>query len=301
MKYFYFLLFTCIGVSVTAQNYVDIAKFHYANTPVNQFDSTTNGTRVQEYGLDFLYPIKLESGHAILTGFYAENISTQTSPENSNLTSVGTVLLKAGINFKHNEKVSTTLLFLPKISSDFKSLGAKDYQFGALALTKIKKSENFICQAGLYYNGELFGPFFVPILGFYYQSPNKKFETNVKIPVSVDLNYAMKPWLKGGLNFNAFVRTFHLNEPYQNNPDNYLTKTTNEIYGYLQFETKKGIILQTKIGYSIGRNYRVYDIQDRITWGFSAFKFGDDRTQLNTDFADGMILKAKLIYRFHLD
>lgn len=301
MKYFYFLLFAVIGFSSTAQNYVDVAKFHYANTPVNQFDSATNGTRVQEYGLDFTYPIKLKSGHAILTGFYAESISTQTSPENSNLTSVGTILLKAGINLKHNEKVSTTLLLLPKISSDFKAWGPKDYQLGALALTKIKKSENFTYQAGLYYNGELFGPFFVPILGFYYQSPNKKFETNVKIPISVDVNYAIKPWLKGGLDFNAFVRSFHLNEPYLDNPDNYLTKTTNEIYGYLQFEHKSGIILQTRVGYSIARNYRVYDIEDRVTWGFSAFKFGDDRDQLNTDFADGMILKAKLIYRFHLD
>ena len=150
MKYFYFLLFSIIGFTATAQNYVDVAKFHYANTPVNQFDSTTNGTRVQEFGLDFTYPIKLESGHAILTGFYAENISTQTSPENSNLTSVGTILLKAGINFVHNEKVSTTVLFLPKISSDFKDWGAKDFQYGALALAKIKKNENFLYQAGLY-------------------------------------------------------------------------------------------------------------------------------------------------------
>lgn len=280
---------------------MDVAKVHYANTPVNQFDSTTNGTRIQEYGLDFLYPIKLKNGHALLTGFYAESISTQTAPENTHLTAVGTILLKAGINIKHTDKISITYMVLPKLSSDFKELGAKDVQLGALALMKYKKNENFLYQAGLYYNGELFGPFFVPIFGFYYQSPNKKFETNVKIPVSVDANYTLKPWLKGGINFAAFVRSFHLNEPYQNNSDNYLTKTTNEIYGYLQFESKKGIILQTKVGYSIGRNYRVYDIEDRVTWGFSSFKFGDNRTQLNTDFSDGMILKVKLIYRFHLD
>ncbi len=301
MKHLYIVLFLIFSFVARTQNYVDIAKTHYANTPVNQFDSTTNGTRVQEYGLDFIYPIQLKNGNAILTGFYAERISTHTSPDHSNLTAVGTVLLKAGINIKHTDKISVTYMLLPKLSSDFKDLGIKDFQLGALALMKYKKSENFTYQAGLYYNGELFGPFLVPILGFYYLSPNKKFETNVKIPVSIDLNYAIQPWLKGGINFAAFVRTFHLNESYKGNPDNYLTKTTNEIYGYLQFETKKGLILQTKVGYSIGRNYRVYDIEDRVTWGFSAFKFGDDRTQLNTDFSDGMILKAKLIYRFSLD
>ncbi|MFT6324575.1 MAG: hypothetical protein ACJAWO_002140 [Halieaceae bacterium] len=135
----------------------------------------------------------------------------------------------------------------------------------------------------------------------YYQSPSKKFEANIRIPISADINYTLTPWLRSGINFNAFVRTFHLNEPYNGNSGNYLTKTTNEIYGYLQFDLPKGIILQTKVGYSIARNYRVYDIEDRIAWGFSAFKFGDDRTQLNTDFSDGMILKAKLIYRFSLE
>jgi hypothetical protein len=301
MKKAFVLLILSTSFFSYSQDYIDVAKFHYANTPVNQFDSATNGTRVQEYGLDFLYPVKLKSGHAILTGFYAENISTQTSPTNSNLTSVGTILLKAGINYKYSNKLSVTYLLLPKISSDFKGFSGKDLQIGALAFLKYKKSENLTYQAGLYYNSELFGTFFVPILGVYYISPNKKFEANIKIPISADLNYKVTPWLRTGLNFNAFVRTFHLNEPYKGNPDNYLTKTTNEVYGYLQFDFPKGIILQAKVGYSIARNYRVYDIEDRITWGFSSFKFGDDREQLNTDFADGMILKAKLIYRFSLN
>ena len=301
MKHLYLLIFLLGFNHLYGQNYVDIAKMHYANTPVNQFDSATNGTRVQEYGLDFTYPIKLKNGNALLTGFYAENISTQTSPINSNLTSVGTVLLKAGINIKHTDKLSATYLLLPKLSSDFKDIGAKDFQLGALALLKYKKNNNFLYQGGLYYNGELFGPFFVPILGFYYRSPNKKFETNVKLPIGVDINYSMTKLIRAGLNFSAFVRSFHLNEPYHGNPDNYLTKTTNEIYGYVQFDLPKGIIFQTMVGYSIARNYRVYDIEDRVTWGFSAFRFGDERKQLNTDFSDGMILKAKLIYRFSLE
>lgn len=300
MKYIYLFLLLS-PLSIAAQNYVDIAKLHFADTPVNQFDSATSGSRVQEFGLDFLYPLKLKNGNAILTGFYAENISTQTSPENSNLTSVGTVLLKAGMNIKYSDKISVTYMLLPKISSDFKDIGIKDLQLGAVAILKYKKSANFTYQAGLYYNGELFGPFFVPILGFYYLSPSKKFEANVKIPVSVDMNYTFMSNVRAGLNFNAFVRSFHLNEPYKGNPESYLTKTTNEIYGYLQFDLPKGLIFQAKVGYSIGRNYRVYDIEDRVTWGFSAFKFGDDRTQLNTDFEDGMIFKGKLIYRFNLD
>ena len=299
MKSFLSAVLILISFTVFSQDYVDLAKGHYANTPVNQFDSATSGTRVQEFGLDVILPIELKSKNYFLTGFYVEGISANVTPENSNLSSVYTTNLKLGMQFFYGDKWEATYMLLPKLSSDFKAIGGKDFQLGAVVLFKFKKKANFNYKFGMYYNNELFGPFFVPILGLYYQSPNKKFETNLNLPLSADANYSLYSWFRVGLNFSAFVRTYHLNEPYQGNSDNYLAKTTNEIYGYLQFHATKSILIQTMVGYSIGRNYRIYDIEDRVTWGLSAFKFGDDRDQLNTDFSDGMILKAKLIYRFN--
>jgi len=301
MKLFTFFILLFFSFTGYSQQYIDLAKFHYANTPINQFDSATHGTRIQEYGLDLTVPIVLDSSKTIITGLYAESVSTQTAPTNSNLTSVYSTMLKIGMNFKYGDKWEGTYIFLPKISSDFKNIGASDFQYGAYALFKYKKHSNLNYKFGLYYNSELFGPFLVPILGFYYLNKSEKLEMNFNLPIAADINYKMKDWVRVGLNFSAFVRTYHLNEPYNNNPDNYLTKTTNEIFGYLQFHFTKSLILQTKVGYSIGRNYRIYDIKDRITWGMSAFKFGDDRDQLNTDFSDGMILRAKLIYRYHIE
>lgn len=300
MKKFTILFFSMVSTSVFSQQYIDLGKFHYANTPVNQFDSATQGTRIQEYGLDLTVPIVLDSAKTFITGLYAESVSTQTAPANSNLTSVYSTMLKVGMNFKYGDKWEGTYIFLPKISSDFKKIGASDFQYGAYALFKYKKHDHLNYKFGIYYNSELFGPFFVPILGFYYLNKNEKFEMNFNLPIAADMNYKLKNWVRIGMNFSAFVRSYHLNEPYNNNPDNYLTKTTNEIFGYLQFHLTKSVVFQTKVGYSIGRNYRIYDIEDRITWGMSAFKFGDDREKLSTDFSDGMILRARLIYRYNL-
>jgi hypothetical protein len=301
MKHFILLLISGLSLVASAQDYVDIAKLHYANTPVNQFDTLTNGSRVQEIGLDVTVPLVLKNGNAIVTGLYTENISAKVTPDQSNLTSVSTIMLKMGMNFKYGDKWEGTYIFLPKISSDFKAIGAKDFQYGAYALFKYKKQKNLNYKFGLYYNSELFGPFFVPIIGGYFKSKNEKFETNIALPIAADANYALTEKIKVGANFSAFVRTYHLNEPYEGNPDNYLAKTTNEIFSYLQFHIKKSIVLQTKVGYSIARNYRVYDIEDQITWGMSAFKFGDDREQLNADFSDGLIFRVKLIYRYHIE
>jgi len=298
---FFILLLLLFSSPLFPQQYVDIGKLFYANTPVNQFDTLTNGTRVQEFGLDLNVPVPLESGHTLLFGFYGESVSTAVNPVEPNLTSVYTVNPRFGVNYQHSEKWTGTYLLLPKLSSDFKQIGSKDFQLGALALWKYKKTNRFAWQFGMYYNGELFGPFFVPLFGFYHLSSDKKFEMNVRLPLSVDLNYELSPKVKVGAEFAAFVRSYHLNKPYQDNPQNYLVKASNELFAYLHVNFTSNLILKTKVGYSIGRNFRVYDIQDRVTWGLSAFRFGDDRNQLNADFRDGLVFRAEVIYRFRLD
>jgi len=250
-------------------------------------------------GVDLTLPVRLNERTALLTGLFFERITTKTSPI-ADLNTVYTANVRLGVNLQHSEKWSGTYLLLPKLSSDFKNISGKDFQMGALALLKYTKKENLNYKMGLYYNSELFGPFFVPILGLYYLSPNKRFESNLSLPLAADANYSLKPWLNAGLSFNAFVRSFYLNDPQFTEDNEYLVKRTSEIFGYLQFNVLKNIIIQPKIGYSIGRNYRIYDEHDKITFGIMAFSFGDERKQLNTDFKDGAIFSMRILYRFFI-
>ncbi len=54
-------------------------------------------------------------------------------------------------------------------------------------------------------------------------------------------------------------------------------------------------------GVSLGRSFRVYENDDKIDFGLSLFRFGDDRAPLNTDFANGLFYRAELAYRVYLD
>ncbi|GAB5556040.1 MAG: hypothetical protein SchgKO_02530 [Schleiferiaceae bacterium] len=302
MRYIFTVVFLLTFLSGWGQQYVDLVKLGYYNTPVNQFDSLTNGTRIQEYNMDLLLPVVLNDKYTLLLGGYAEGIQAKTDPLQTGLTSVYSTLLKAGVQIKHSDKWTGTYIFLPKIASDFNGpLGSNDFQFGGFVRLKRKLSERKNYSFGLYANSELFGPFFVPLIGFYYTSPDRKFETNITFPLYMDANYELTPWMKGGARFVALVRSYHLHNQNYNPNGEYLTKATNEINAYLSFALTKSVVLETLVGYSIGRNYRIYDIQDRMTWGLSAFRFGDDRDQLNTDFRDGMLLNFKLIYRFHIE
>jgi hypothetical protein len=286
--------------TLQAQDYIDLAKVYYANTPLNQFDSTTQGSRVEEMNLDITLPVRLNTHTALLTGLYLEKITTQTSPI-TNLNSVYTINLRLGLNLKHGEKWTGTYLLLPKLSSDLQHITGKDFQMGVLVLLKYLKQENLNYKMGLYYNSELFGPFFVPILGLYYQSPNTRFEADLSLPLSADMNYALQSWLHAGLNFNGFIRSYYISLPQYAENGEYLVKSTSEISAYLQFTLWNNLLLQTRAGYSIGRNYRIYDASDKITIGISAFRFGDDRKQLNTDFKDGAVFSTRLLYRLPIN
>ena len=283
-----------------SQDYIDLAKIYYSNTPLNQFDSTEAETRVQEFGMDVNLPVVLNEKFTFLTGFTFGSSSSRVSSESDKVSSVYTVLLKLGTNIKHTKKWTGTYLFMPKLSSDLKEIDRDDFQFGGLVLIDYKKREKFKYRFGLYYNSELFGPNFVLLLGLYYKSNNDKFEINATLPVWLDLNYRLSPWFKVGSNFSGLTRTFNINEPQFTENGEYLVKQSNEIFLYGQFELQKSLIIQTKIGYSIGRRYSVYDVQDQVGFGLLLFRVDDDRDQLNSEFADGLIFRVRLIYRFFI-
>jgi len=291
----FLLVFICLSFFIKAQNYVDLARFHYAATPNNDFDSILGKSNIIEYGADITLPIQLNDSNAILTGLYVEQIKTRLHPQ-SDYEAFSTINLKVGYNRKHSEKWSGTYLLLPKISSNFEEFSSKDFQVGGLLLMKYNKKENLKYNVGLYYNNELFGPFFVPLLGFYYNSPNKKLEINTTLPIWADANYQLTNWLNIGSNFTAFVRSYNMG-----NHNAYVVKKTNEIFGYLQLNIKKSLLIQTKVGYSIGRSYKAYNDNEKVNVGMSAFRFGDNRAVLNPTFKDGLVFKVRLIYRYHLN
>jgi Domain of unknown function (DUF6268) len=288
------------SVCVFSQNYVDLLKVNASTTPSNTFDASTSKSKLNEVLVDFTLPIKINDKLSVLSGIIYENFQTKLFAAD-NIKTFGSTTLKLGINKQLNENLTLTAVLLPKIASDYKSIGGEDIQLGAITLFRIKKHENKNYKVGLYVNSDLFGPFFVPMLGMYYLSPSKKFETNILLPLQVDANYKLIPFLNVGINFNGQIRSYHLSDITASNKSTYIARSTNELFGYLKFNITKSISIQTKIGQSFGRTYEVYAKNDKVSFGLPAIFIGDKRQQLNTNFSDGLIFQAVLLYRLSLD
>jgi hypothetical protein len=291
------LILLCSTQRTLAQNYVDVIKLNYNNTSQNSFENSNTTTRVGELDLETTLPIVVNANTNFLTGFIYEHIQTKLF-EDGVVEKFSSFSLKIGVNKTHSAKWSGTYVLIPRIASDFNQISKKDFQLGGYALLKYTRNENMSYKLGLYANSELSGPWFVPLFGLYYLSPNKKLEVNLTVPILADVNYALYSKIAIGFNYSGQIRSYHLTKVSSTEKNGYVTRATNEVAGYLKFSLSKNIILQTKFGRSIGRYYRVYEESDKIKVGFPLVNVGDDRTQLNTDFEDGWTYQAMLIYRF---
>lgn len=285
--------------NVHAQSYVDVLKINGNTTALNKFDSGFSSTRVNEFSADLSLPIKLTEQSAIITGLIYENIHTKLF-DTDYYYRFSSISLKMGFNRKVNDTWTYSLVLLPKLASDFKSLNKKDFQLGGIALFKYAKTENFNYKFALYANNDLFGPFIVPMFGFYYLSDDKKWESNVMAPLQADINYKASSNLTVGINYTGQIRSFHLQNTTIPVGDYYVTKASNELSTYTKIHFTKNISLQTKLGYSIGRSYRVFNGNDKVNFALPAFYANDKRTQLNTDFADGLLFQVTALYRVSL-
>lgn len=278
-----------------AQNYVDLFRVDYSISPSNTFDNSNTTTDLNEISADLNIPIVVSEKATIITGALYESFTTALFPEFPRETIHG-ITFKAGVNYKYNDRLSGTHVFIPRLASDLKVVDGNQFQYGLISIWKIEKDINTNYKFGFYTNSEFFGPFFVPIFGFYKQTG--PWELKATLPLNADFNYSFNPKTRVGFRYDGLIKSFNLNSN-NNGINEYVAKANNEIGLYLQ----KGfgpIHLRLFSGISVGRSLRTYQDNEKNKFTVTVFRFGDNRTQLNTDFANGFILKGGFIYRFKI-
>ena len=295
LKKHIFLFFILPWISFS-QEYVDLLRIGFGQTLKNNFEGVESSTKVKSFEAGFTFPIVITENHALITGADFSHNNLQLFPE-AEYTSLYSTNLKLGMASTWSEKWSTTIVLLPKIASDYKNISGDDFYFGGFALLKLKKNEKLKYRFGIYATQEAIGFFTTPILGWYYLSPNKRFEMDMSLPISADVSYKLGITTIG-VDYFGIGRSYNVH--YENAATVYADLSSLEFAGYLQFNAfKESVLLRAKLGYS-SNNYEVYSKGETIDLGVSAFSFGDDRTQLNPELNGGIFFKFEAIYRFHL-
>lgn len=276
-----------ISAYVKAQGHFDAFSATYAISEGNQYEQQNNEAGIEDISVNVKVPQEKGNGNVEVFGMMLNSLYI------NNDNSEDIRCWSAGLNYSYvfrNEKRSLQLTFIPKVNSDFEN-GSRDVlQLGGVVLATRKSSERFKYKYGLYYNHECFGHFFVPLAGFEWKV-NNSWQVYGTLPMNATVACRITKRLVTGFNFTGIIASFRLKN------DQYLHKSSNELYGFADIYIAKNLLLQGRVGYGIARSYRLYEAGDEMDFGISALKFGDDRRQVNDDLKDGSLLQASLIYR----
>lgn len=298
MRIFLFLGLLAFCFQTYGQDYVDLFVVNYGQTTNTDFEDGSGSTSRDITEATLTIPIPIDDNNAFITGidFNQSNLAVVADMDNVNLYST---TLQLGWSRTFNEKWSATLVMLPKIAGDYESIDSDDFYFGGYGIVKLQKKENLIYKFGAYASSEAFGVFAVPIIGFYYVSPNEKYEANVSFPIAVNMNYRIGDRSKLGLDYVGIGRSFRLTT--DGRKDTYIQQGNLEFAAYYEYGLfNNTILLRIMAGYATN-DFELYNRDETFDLGLAAFRFGDDRTQLNADIDSGFYAKVGLRYRFYLN
>lgn len=240
-----------------SQPYVDIANFNYQRFSSHYKNDASSKNATDAYVFNMLLPKQFKNGNSLLFRINSEIIQSTRTAETTISSNLSSISIAFGYQWvSTSQKWKSTLFVLPKVASDFeKSLSKNDWQYGALFLENYKVNGRLQIKAGLYYNHEAFGNFFVPLLGVDWKATERWnfygiLPTNYKIEYNI-----LKNKLYSGINYKAQTRSFHSTTT---PTDEYVRYDEAVLKGFVDYFVFKNIVVNAEVGYSLGKNLLQY-------------------------------------------
>lgn len=246
-----------------SQPYVDIVSFNCQTFSSTYKDNAKWKNKTDDYFLNFFLPKEFKNGNTLLIRLNSEMISSTFTPDSSYTSKLYNVSMPLGFQFlSKNKKWKTVLITIPKIASDLKdAIDKNDCQLGGIFLENYVHSEKLKIKAGLYYNREAFGNFFMPLLGIDWKVSDRLNLYGI-LPTSYKAEYAfVKNKLYAGVNFRSLTRSFRLSKA--QNLD-YVRYNEIQLKLFVDYFIYKKVLIFGELGYSVGKNPWQYTYNTKI-------------------------------------
>ncbi len=266
MKKLFTIALLCVLVEVVvAQPYTDI--FNYTNKYYpkrvlvhDQFPKMD----IMEHTIDLMYPIILENENIIITGANYSNI--HFSAADTLRYNLYETRLNLGYQFAWNKPSWKTLvMFLPRFRSDFEEISEADFQPGGLFLVSYAVNSTLTFKAGMFYNREFFGNYFMPLGGIAWQ-PTKKINVFGVMPGGMNVEYKILDRLYAQLCYRDITATYRLSDKY----GTYYVRGGDDfwgdmnLHGILSFYPQKIVAINIGAGRTNFREFIIYNDQHEV-------------------------------------
>ena len=212
---------------------------------------------------------------------------TSTVSQSYNLYSLG---LPMGLQLQSkDEKWKYTGIVIPKINSDLIDNTNYDFQLGGIGLVSRVFSKDLQVRAGLYYNTEYWGHFFMPLFGVDWKV-NDKFRMYGTLPGNYRFELKLGQKIYTGIGFRSAQRSFRLQKKYN---DDFVRVRENQ----LKFFFEGFVFGKVLLGFDVYRSLN-YNL---ISYDYFNTKTATCRPILFSKTKDAYGLTINLAYRIRTD
>ena len=257
-KYLTLFIVVFFALQSLSQPFVDVLSVNHqqlnTRTKNDSFSSKINNTFA-----GIILPIKVDSANYFILRANAEILKSDISGNGINESySFNSFLIGIGWQHSFSSKLSANLLVLPKISADFKDkMNEKFFQYGASFLVQYKVKTNYRYKAGIYYNREPFGNFFVPLIGADIML-NKKNWIYGQLPLYFRYEHQFTEKFYSGLGFRFFGRSFRLSSVLNND---YIFNQENQVKIFADYYLKSKFVIYAEAGRTLNYGLKRYGYQ----------------------------------------
>ena len=258
---FYSLLL--FSFKALSQPYVDIINTSAQSLSSQYKDVYKSKNTTTNYFLNLTIPLVLDSQNTFIIRFYGERLQSTLKndfyKQSSNLYST---LLPIGLQHEtKNKKWKFLGLVMPKLSSDFiNKISSYDLQVGAYGLATYNVNRKLKIKAGLFYNKEFFGNFFVPLFSIDWVASDRLQFYGI-LPTTYRIEYAiLKRKVYAGLAFKSYTRSYRLGDV---NHD-YVKNAELQVKAFFDVYIKNKFVLFAEFGKTINYSPLEYLYQTKI-------------------------------------
>ena len=292
------LLAAYLSFPVLAQRTLDLVSLTGRYGLPKEYKETYSGTATEFGSINSITAgIRLSNKNMIPISFNHFYFNVQGDPETpedlANPIVINGFILRTGWYQRFGNGTAIQLLIAPRIMSDFKNLDGNSFQMGGVLTYEKEFSDELTMAFGAIYNQELFGPYLVPLVDVHWQiSP--KWRIDGMIPVTARVVYSVNENMSVGFNHFGLITTYYLgNDAYAGD---YMERQSIDLSLFLRQRLGGNFFVEGMVGRTMGRSYKQYGGDQKVSFALPLVTFGDDREVKNETFNDGMILTLKLVY-----
>jgi len=282
-----------LAMASYSQKTFTVAEINYMLSPNSSYEQKDISSNSHFISGFVSAPLVINEKSTLLTGIRGNIWKLAYSPEQVWPETYYSLGLSLGYNHKFTEKKSFLFILLPRLNSDYRYINSNALQLGFFTTFSKRSSEKFLWKVGLYFNTEFSGPFVVPLFGLNWDiSP--KLSIVGDLPIYAKLKYKTGNNFSTGVGYIALVSSYRLSGEFN---DAYTSRYAIEPYVFAEVRFVKNIYFIGKIGYTMDRDYPVYEKDDRLDWQLSFIDFGEFKNQLNPVINNNFFFELSLAFR----